>query len=370
MKARPFSLFYIVIVMALLVPGGARPVTAAQSQPVVPVVSVPSTGVRVPPASGTRSDDDISAKDQVHVADALYSAPLMFVENVGQFDERARFQVRGGNATIHLAEDAVWVTLVEKPPSPQSLSPDPQAGMAPLPTPAPGGGGRDENQPGRGVNLKLSFVGANPRPQLEPFNRLDTHVSYFSGNDPAQWYADVPVWGGVRYGDLYPGVDLEMIGTNGQWVWRMVARDDADVDAVRLRVEGADAIDVDDSGCLRLDTVVGDIEGPTVITARDQELFAVPVEVDTFKFTSPSRAGAESNALLLVEAAASGDNPADLAYSTFLGGSSIDAGNAIAVGSDGAVYVTGETESADFPTTPGSFDTDLNGASDIFVTNQ
>ncbi len=55
---------------------------------------------------------------------------------------------------------------------------------------------------------KLSFPGANPHPVLEPFDRLETHVSYFIGADPEKWRPDVPVWGGVRYRDLYPGVDL------------------------------------------------------------------------------------------------------------------------------------------------------------------
>ena len=33
--------------------------------------------------------------------------------------------------------------------------------------------------PGRGVNIKLSFVDANPQPRIETFDRLDTTVSYF-----------------------------------------------------------------------------------------------------------------------------------------------------------------------------------------------
>ncbi|MGC9399936.1 MAG: hypothetical protein ACP5HM_12470 [Anaerolineae bacterium] len=40
---------------------------------------------------------------------------LLFVENVGQFDARARFQVRGGPATLWLAEDALWVTVMARP---------------------------------------------------------------------------------------------------------------------------------------------------------------------------------------------------------------------------------------------------------------
>ena len=63
-------------------------------------------------------------------------------------------------------------------------------------------------------------------------------------------------------------------------------------------------------------------------------------------------------------------NPAGsgLAYATFLGGSGIDDGYGIAVDGAGSAYVTGETESSDFPTTPGAFDTSFNGGTgDAFV---
>lgn len=44
-----------------------------------------------------------------------------------------------------------------------------------------------------------------------------------------------------------------------------------------------------------------------------------------------------------------------LVYSTFLGGSDVDSGNAICVDSSGNVYVAGETASANFPVTTGAF---------------
>jgi hypothetical protein len=50
-----------------------------------------------------------------------------------------------------------------------------------------------------------------------------------------------------------------------------------------------------------------------------------------------------------------------LAYSTFLGGTSFDMGYAIAVDASGAAYVLGETSSLTFPTTPGAFDRKYNG---------
>jgi hypothetical protein len=56
-----------------------------------------------------------------------------------------------------------------------------------------------------------------------------------------------------------------------------------------------------------------------------------------------------------------------LDYSTFLGGTDSDFGAGIAV-RGGMAYVTGGTRSTDYPATTGAFDTDLDGAQDVFVT--
>jgi hypothetical protein len=58
---------------------------------------------------------------------------------------------------------------------------------------------------------------------------------------------------------------------------------------------------------------------------------------------------------------------ASLAYSTFLGGSGDEIAYGVAVEADRYVYLSGETTSAGFPTTAGSFDRVLNGASDAFA---
>jgi Beta-propeller repeat len=50
-------------------------------------------------------------------------------------------------------------------------------------------------------------------------------------------------------------------------------------------------------------------------------------------------------------------NGAALAYSTYLGGTTADAGRGIAVDGSGDAYVVGDTASSDFPATPGAFQT-------------
>lgn len=56
-----------------------------------------------------------------------------------------------------------------------------------------------------------------------------------------------------------------------------------------------------------------------------------------------------------------------LVYSTYLGASGSDQGNDIAV-EGGNAYVTGPTDSPDFPTTPGALQRSNRGALDVFVT--
>ncbi|MFW9912029.1 MAG: SBBP repeat-containing protein [Candidatus Thorarchaeota archaeon] len=59
-------------------------------------------------------------------------------------------------------------------------------------------------------------------------------------------------------------------------------------------------------------------------------------------------------------------NGSILLYSTFIGGAGLDSGESIAVDTSGNAYVTGYTESKDFPTVD-AYDSTFNGTSDCFV---
>jgi hypothetical protein len=62
-----------------------------------------------------------------------------------------------------------------------------------------------------------------------------------------------------------------------------------------------------------------------------------------------------------------GGGSSDLLYSTFLGGSDVDLVRGAVVDDDGAVHVTGRTDSSDFPTSPGAYDAAHNGSQDAFM---
>ncbi|HSN75012.1 MAG TPA: SBBP repeat-containing protein, partial [Anaerolineae bacterium] len=291
-------------------------------------------------------------------APASPAAPgaMLIVENAGQWPAAARFQVWNsplGAGTTWLAEDGIWLVVSRQVDKDQvdkdgrSSCDDPLVSLSTcLPVYS-------------SHALKFTFPGSNPDVRIEPFGAVDTTVSYFIGDNPDLWHPAVPVWGGVRYVGLYPGIDLVLGATGAQ----LVAHPSADLDTVALRVEGADAATVD-GDALRLSTAAGDVRmpllyvdvapaGSALVQARGQEAFEVDAPFASHSLQGVSRAPA--------------DDPGDLLYSTFLGGSSNDNGYAIAVDGAGSAYVAGQSYSDNFPTTPGAYDPSQNGNEDAFV---
>ncbi len=297
---------------------------------------------------------------KVRVAKASGNNPVMFIQNAGQWDERTLFQVWGGDRTIWLARDgSIWVTVLEPRPSPRP----PEGGHHSPFSAAERLKGPEERGEARAVAVKLSFPGANPHPRIEPFGRLETSVNYFIGNDPAKWRTNVPVYGGVRYVDLYPGIDLELAGEGGRVVPRLVVRPGADLRVVRLRVEGAEEVKVEGDS-LRLETALGEFTLP-LLAVEGLNVKSAGVEragVKTFEVLSPF-----APAPMLPSALVQTAGISELLYATFLGGSGGDEGLSIAVDGSGNAYIVGNTESPNFPVTPGAHDIFYNGFGDVFV---
>ena len=107
--------------------------------------------------------------------------------------------------------------------------------------------------------------------------------------------------------------------------------------------------------------IVVDSAGNAYVTGTTTSTTDFPVTPGAFQPTFAATAFSSEDAFVTkLNAAGNG-----LVYSTRLGGTNSDEAFAIAIDSDGNAYVTGETESTNFPTTPGAFLTSGRG---IFVT--
>jgi hypothetical protein len=89
----------------------------------------------------------------------------------------------------------------------------------------------------------------------------------------------------------------------------------------------------------------------------------------TYSTDFPTQAPLQGSLLGSASAFAAEINPTGTAllYSTYLGGSTLDNGNAIAVDSSGAAYIAGTTASPDFPTTVDAVQLALGGLYNAFV---
>jgi len=235
----------------------------------------------------------------------------------------------------------------------------------------------------------MKLVGANPKALVVGLGELPGKSNYFVGNDPKKWRTNVSTYSKVRYKDVYPGIDLVYHGNQGQLEYDFVVAPGADPHAITLEVKTRHS----EAKALRGQTETRariDADGNLVLPTEGGEVrFHKPCvyQLISDSGSQTARRYVDSHYVLKhgdqvgFEVAAYDAGKAliidpVLSYSTYLGGSMDDFGNAITVDSAGNIYVTGGTTSSNFPTTPGVVQTGYAGADggyqsvdgDVFVT--
>ena len=198
---------------------------------------------------------------------------------------------------------------------------------------------------GRGqAAFQLRFDGARPEAQPEGLEPLPTRINILGGNIPAAWQPSLPAFGAVRYRGLYPGIDMVYRAAN-RIKSEFVVAPGADPARIRMRFSGGQSLSVDDEGSLRVKSAEGEL--------RDEHL-QVFQWIAGRKVKVPARFNIVENQVAGFELG-SFDPGSELvidpviSYSSYLGGSRIDQITAVAVDAAGAAYVSGWTDSQNFP---------------------
>ncbi len=367
---------------------------------------------------------------QARTAQRFGRVPLRYEENRGQHDARARYVARQGALTLFATDDGPELALHVNEPSalgasePGALGPE----RARPGTPSDAGVCRAEPAPSRVVGLRIAIEGARSGARIEPRERLITRSNYLIGDDPRAWRTGIPNYRSLTYRGLAPGVDMVLRGSpEGRLEYDLVVAPGT-APELAVRFEGAERVTLAEDGALSVH--VGDVvltqprpvlyqeiegarvpvEGAYRLAGLDRVRFQVgtydrsrplvidPVLVYATYFGGSFGEGAsdiavdDAGATYIAGTTDSTDLPTSLgaaqalyagrsdafvakltpggdalAYVTYLGGSNREYAWGIGVDGAGAAYVTGYTESTDFPTSVGALQAGLGGVADAYV---
>ncbi len=293
---------------------------------------------------------------EVGTAGSYGRIPLYFIENNGQIDDTVRYYEKGVGHATFFTKDGVYITLTkgskDKVVAGELLN---EAGPY-------------AKQDVSSETVRLSLAGSNKNPEIIAEDRQDAMINYLAGNDQSKWKRDISTFGKVVYKEVYTGIDLRYYGNNGTLEYDVILRPGSDHKDVKFTYEGIKGLKVTETGDLEValkdDKIVQhkpyiyqEINGKRVEVAGS---FKIDGDNEKERFTYGFQVASYDKGHALVI------DPV-IAYSTHLGGYNIDYGQAITVDAAGSAYITGYTDSTDFPTYApviGSY----GGHSDVFVT--
>jgi hypothetical protein len=301
----------------------------------------------------------VDAKGHSTTLESYGKLPLSFEPNHGQSDPQVRFLSRGDGYTLFLTSEGATLSLRE-------------------------GDASHRRQPARtGSVVRMRLVGARPDPAIRGIGELPGKTNYFRGSDPTKWSTNIPTFAKVGYRDVFDGIDLVYYGNHGGLEYDFVVAVGAKPSAIDIAFSGARGMYVDKpSGDLVLkmengidevrfrkpvayqEETAADPPQDATTNGQSQRLIKAGYVVDSRGHVRFQLGPYDHSKTLLIDPT--------LSYSTYLGGSSNDYGTGIAVDSAGSAYVTGSTNSVNFPITSGSLQATCGGgcsgtAGDAFI---
>ncbi|MCP4631853.1 MAG: T9SS type A sorting domain-containing protein [candidate division Zixibacteria bacterium] len=358
--------------------------------------------------------------DKQAILSSLTSMPMVFTENQGQWGDKTLFKAEARGVTFYFCKDEVAYLFMRNTDvlieggmaqlecgEGGGLSHDFQ--------------NEQSRYKKEAILIHAKFIGANPNPQIIAEDKLSHNFNYFYGSDPAKWCTNVPNYSSIVYKDIWQGIDLRYQGNDRRMKYDFIVNPGADISQIRVRYEGAEGLSVAPNGDLQTQTKFGPVSEniPLVYQESDGDKFELTgryVLKENNEFGFEVEEYNRSQTLVIdpellystylggnsqdngsgITVDASGNayvigstystdfpiaNPYDssfnggyydvfvtkfsqtgdsLIYSTFIGGSTNDAGIGIFVDNLGNAYITGSTGSSNFPMV-NAYDSSYNG---------
>jgi hypothetical protein len=259
---------------------------------------------------------------------ALARLPLRFEANRGQWDPAVRYAARANGYALLLTAGGPVVSF-----------PDSE-------------------------RVAIRLLNSNPASRIEALDQLPWHTDYFLGRRE-QWRTDIPNYSRVRYGAVYPGIDVVYYGDPSRLEYDFVLQPGADPGAIRLQFQGAGHLTITAGGDLAFESAGKrivqqkpliyqedgrtatrrEVQGRYILMARNE----VGIRLEHYDRTRP----------LVIDP--------KLIYATFVGTTGADQITAAVLDSQGRLYVAGSTGTGEMTATTNTYQSTNKGLSDIFV---
>jgi predicted transcriptional regulator len=340
---------------------------------------------------------NIYQQDQTEKFEELSTNPYYFIENNGQLANDDILYYSPDCSTWFTA-DAVWLRPWQD---------------------------KDQN---KSFVLRHEFIGAK-KTLPSARGQLETYSNFYYGSSESNWQTSVHHYNEIYYEDIYDGIDLRYYSAAAGLKYDFIVHPGANASQIRLKYSGANRLEINDLGDLIIKTPVGDFIDGDLLIYQDQfgscgtipgrfvrfndleygfELlqeydkhetliidplleYSALVGNNTYAQSRDIKVDSQGNVYIFGHADFDdfpttpgvinetpiggidlvilklGPDSSKLIYSTYLGGSKTEVSYSMALDQLGNVYVTGYTESNDFPTTTNAFDKDFNGMREIFI---
>lgn len=301
--------------------------------------------------------------------------PLAFTENLGQLDSQVRFSSRV-NGVQHFFTADGFTSLLSKETA-ASVNKRKQAAlnsgaetaqalpfMEPLPEV-------------EYYAVKFEFLNARENPQLVGEERLPWNNNYFKGNDPAAWRTSVPNYEKIRVKNIYDRIDLLYYGSKGQMEYDLIVAPFTAPQQIVIACQGVEFLEINSQGELEIHTPFGAMTHgrPTVyqmVDGRRQEITASYAILSESQLRAKGLTSSKRQAFTFEIGDYDPSKPLRidpvLRYNRFLRGSGNERAYGMTVNSSGSAYITGFTDSNDFPKLAGPQNSKgVRGDLDMFV---
>ena len=208
--------------------------------------------------------------------------------------------------------------------------------------------------------IKITFENSN-KAIPKGIEELNHKSNYFIGNNISKWKNNIPNYEKIIYENLYDGIDLIYYFCEDGLKYDWILKTGAQPEQIRYSYEGVKDINIDLDGNLHLITTTSEYIEKSPYSYQNYD--TKKIEIYSKYWIEGTTVGFKigdynPDETLIID---------PLIFSTFVGGSESDNGMAVAMDTEGNIYVTGDTYSEDFPITTGVYDESFNGVRDIFV---